>query len=126
MSGTLEASISSVTPLARAISQAWPSSEKPVTSVAACAPASDISRAAREQHRLQGRARHLLARLAELDARGDDARADRLGQDERVARARAAVGDDARGVNRPRHGVAEHDLLVVDAVAADERHAVLG
>ncbi len=46
MSGTLAESISSVTLLARAISHAWPSSAKPVTSVAACAPASDIARAA--------------------------------------------------------------------------------
>jgi hypothetical protein len=78
-----------------------------------------------EEHRVERGARHLLGSLAELDAGRDDAGAEGLRQDERVARARAAVGDDAARVNGARHGVAEHDLLVVYAVAADERHALL-
>ena len=46
MTGTSAARTSSVTPLASAISQPWPMSEKPVTSVAACASRSARASAA--------------------------------------------------------------------------------
>ncbi len=64
--------------------------------------------------------------LADLGGKGDDSRTERLGQDEDVAGAGLVVGDEPRGVDQAGDGEAELDLLVLDAVAAEQNRAGFG
>ena len=66
----------------------------------------------------------LLDELA-LNGRGDDARANRLGQQQRIAHARAAVGEHTVKRDKPAHGQAVLGLVVVDGVAARDGAAGL-
>ena len=59
----------------------------------------------------------LLDKLA-LNGRGDDARADRLGQQQNIAHACAAVGEHAVERDKAAHGQAVLGLVVVDGMAA--------
>lgn len=59
----------------------------------------------------------MLDKLA-LNGRGDDARADRLGQQQDVAHARAAIGKHTIERDKAAHGQAVLGLVVVDGVAA--------
>ena len=59
----------------------------------------------------------LLDELA-LNGRGDDARADRLGQQQNIAHVCAAVGEHAVEWHKTAHGQAVLGLVVVDGVAA--------
>ena len=47
----------------------------------------------------------------------------RLGEDQRIAGLRAAVGQHARGIDGAGHRVAELDLFVLHRVTAEQRHA---
>ena len=76
-------------------------------------------------HRPDGRRHRPLRRLRLLDRGRDDAGAERLREDERVARPGADVPPDAPGMDQPHDGVAELGLGVVDGVAADDAHARL-
>src|SRR5262249_54442602 len=67
---------------------------------------------------------HLSARFLELYARRNDARSDWLGQNKRVPGTRAGVSRDLIGGNQSGDSVAEHDLIVVHAVTADQRDSV--
>src|ERR1019366_4704804 len=60
-----------------------------------------------------------------LQCGSDDAGAEGLGEDQGVARPRAGVGQDARGVNDAGDGVAEFDLVIRHAVAAEDGAAGL-
>ena len=62
----------------------------------------------------------LLDELA-LNGRGDDARADRLGQQQDIASARAAVDEHAVERDKAAHGQAVPGLVVVDGMAARDR-----
>ena len=66
----------------------------------------------------------LLDELA-LNGRGDDARADRLGQQQSIARARAAVGEHTVKHDKAAHRQAVLGLVVVDGVAARDGAASL-
>ena len=66
----------------------------------------------------------LLDKLA-LNGRGDDARADRLGQQQNIAHVRAAVGEHAVERNKAAHRQAVLGLVVVDGVAARDGAAGL-
>ena len=69
-------------------------------------------------HRVKhGRGLVMLDKLA-LNGRGDDARADRLGQQQDVAHARAAIGKHTIERDKAAHGQAVLGLVVVDGVAA--------
>ena len=59
----------------------------------------------------------LLDKLA-LNGRGDDARADRLGQQQNIAHVRAAVGEHTVEWHKTAHGQAVLGLVIVDGVAA--------
>ena len=59
----------------------------------------------------------LLDELA-LNGRSDDARADRLGQQQNIAHVRAAVGEHAVKRDKAAHGQAVLGLVVVDGVTA--------
>ncbi len=72
------------------------------------------------EHGVLGGLRVFGAGDAAFDGGGDDAGAQRFGEDERVAGERAGVGEDARGVDRAGDGVAELDVFFVDGVAADQ------
>ena len=61
----------------------------------------------------------------ELDRRADDAGAERLGEDQRVARPRAGVREHARGIDGAGHRIAELDLLVLDGMAPEQRRPAL-
>ena len=77
-------------------------------------------------HRSCGGFRPARRRAADLRGEGHDARAQRLGQDQAIARPGAGVGDDPVGMDQSGDGEAGLDLVVVDAVAADDGHAGLG
>ena len=62
---------------------------------------------------------------AALERRRDDPRAERLGQDERIAGPRPYVAQDAVRMHQSGHRHAELDLLVDDGVTADDHHARL-
>ena len=66
----------------------------------------------------------LLDELA-LNGRGDDARADRLGQQQDIAHARAAVGKHTVERDKAAHGQAVLGLVVVDGVATRDGTASL-
>ena len=59
----------------------------------------------------------------ELDRRADEARAERLGEEQHVAGARAGVRDHARRIDGAGHGVAELDFAILHGVAAEQRDA---
>ena len=90
------------TPLAPAISDAWPSRPKPVMSVQAwTAPAGSAASASAAAgsaaHDLDGLVDDASSRTpVELDGGPDHAGAERLGQEQHVARPRAGVRQDAR------------------------------
>ena len=105
-------------PLASAISCRWPSSPKPVTSVAACTPTSTIASQARRFSvaidSMTSRARVLGLETA-LDRGGHDAGADRLGEEQHVARASApTLRTTLVGMHDAHHREPELGLLVVD------------
>ena len=66
----------------------------------------------------------LLDKLA-LNGRGDDARADGLGQQQNIAHARAAVGEHTVKRDKTAHGQAVLGLVVVDGVTARDGAAGL-
>ena len=109
-----------------AISQPWPQTPKPVTSVTACT-------ARPEGHeRLGGgpvqpsHARRSRLRLSpSVPAGQHDAGADRLGQHEHVAGPGARLRQDAVGVDEALHGEPEDRLLAADGVAAGHHAAGL-
>ena len=69
-------------------------------------------------HRVKHRTRLALLDELALNGRGDDARADRLGQQQNIAHVRAAVGEHAVEWHKTAHGQAVLGLVVVDGVAA--------
>ena len=105
IAGTAAASISAATPLAAASSCRWPSRPKPVTSVSACAPAARACSAARSLSVVMTSTAALHqrgVRQPALDRGRDGARAERLGEHERVAGAAAGVGEHVvRGAPMP-------------------------
>ena len=62
-------------------------------------------------------------RAAELDRGADDAGAERLGEDQSIARLRAGVGENAFRIDGAGDRVAELDLAILDRVAAEQRDA---
>ena len=60
-----------------------------------------------------------------LNGRGDDARADRLGQQQNIVHARAVVGEHTVECDKTAHGQAVLGLVVVDSVAARDGAAGL-
>ena len=72
-------------------------------------------------HRVEHRAGVILFDKLALNGRGDDARADRLGQQQDIARACAAVGEHTVEWHKAAHGQAVLGLVVVDGVAARDR-----
>src|ERR1039458_9314943 len=72
------------------------------------------------QHGLNGGGHVRLGRDAAFDGGGDNAGADLLGEDERVAGTRAGIRFDASGVDGAGDGVAEFNFVVGDAVAAED------
>ena len=128
MAGTDSACTSAATPLASASSCRWPSSPKPVTSVIPRTPA---ARAATDASRLSVVITSTAAASGgsstpRLTRGRDRARAERLGQHERVAGPAAGVGQHLVGSDDPGHGEAVLGLGVVDRMAADNRHPGLG
>jgi hypothetical protein len=83
------------------------------------------SRAIQREHGNNRRGHIRLLRDAALQGGSDHAGADAFGEDQRVAGARPGVGLDAQGVNGPGHGVAEFDLVIRHAVAAEDGAAGL-
>ena len=69
-------------------------------------------------HRVEHRTSLVLLDELALNGRGDDARANRLGQQQRIAHARAAVGEHAIEWHKTAHGQAVLGLVVVDGVTA--------
>ena len=63
--------------------------------------------------------------VAAFDGGGDDAGADRFGEDEAIARLRGAVGEDLLRMNRAGDGVTELHLVIANAVPADDGAAGL-
>ena len=132
ISGTAPASISSEQPLAAAISDAWPISPNPVTSVQAWtappAKRSSTPAAARFSVVIDRTAASMAAcgRAAELQRGRDDAGANRLGQEQRVAGHGPRIRQHARRMDLAGHRVAELDLRVLDRVSAEQRDAGLG
>ena len=61
-----------------------------------------------------------------LRGEGDDAGAQRLGQHEPVAGLRGRIGGNPPGIDQAGDGEARLDLVLLDAMAADDRHAGLG
>ncbi len=120
-------SISSVTVLlASAISRAWPSSPKPVTSVTHGPPDRAIaSAAARFSVSIDsiGLLDVRWRRDAALQRRRDHAGPDFLGQHQHVAGLRAAIGLDRSRMDRTGNRVAELDLGIVHAVPAQDHAA---
>ena len=103
IAGTAAASTSAATPLASASSCRWPSSPNPVTSVIPCTPAAERRRGAvavQRGHHVDRLGQRRVARPA-LHGGRHRARAQRLGQHQRVAGPAAGVGDAPRRV-RPR------------------------
>ena len=89
--------MTSVTPLPLAISSAWPSMPKPVTSEQACTRmfAHDLDAAALSVViDLTASSTLSARRLAAFERGGDDAGAERLGQNQRVADLHADVAED--------------------------------
>lgn len=76
-------------------------------------------------HRAEHRAGAILFDELALNGRGDDARADRLGQQQDIAHARAAVGEHAVERDEAAHGQAVLGLVVVDGVTARDGAAGL-
>jgi len=72
------------------------------------------------QHGLSGGGHMRFGCDAALEGGRDDASADLLGEDERVAGTRAGIGFDASGVDGTGDGVAEFDFVVGDTVAAED------
>ena len=62
-------------------------------------------------------------RAAELDRGADDARAERLGENQAIAWLRAGVGENAFRIDRAGHRVAEFDLAILHRVSAKQRDA---
>ena len=60
-------------------------------------------------------------RALELDRGPDDAGAERLGEEQDVARLRAGIGEDSSGINRTGDRVAELDFPILDRVPSEER-----
>ena len=69
-------------------------------------------------HRIKHPAGLVLLDELALNGRGDDARANRLGQQQRIAHARAAVGEHTVEWHKAAHGQTVLGLVVVDGVAA--------
>ena len=69
-------------------------------------------------HRVKHRASLVLLDKLALNGRGDDARADRLGQQQNIAHACAAVGEHAVERDKAAHRQAVLGLVVVDGVTA--------
>ena len=127
-SGSRATSIAIDTPLALAISVAWPIRPKPVMSVAPwTAPANrsqDVGgRLVQHRHRRDGERDELPPARPFLDRGPDDAGAEPLGEDQPIAGARAGVGPDAIGIDRAGHGIAELHLGIAYRVAAEQRDA---
>ena len=127
-SGRRDASSTTVTPLARAISLAWPIRPKPVMSVRAVHGAGEraqhvAARLVQRRHRRDGVSDQRIRRALVLDRGADDAGAEPFGEDQAIAGARAGVGPDAIGVDRAGDRVAELHLGVAHRVAAEQRHA---
>ena len=128
MMGTAAASISSDTPLATAISVAWPIRPNPVMSVQACTGnGCRASAAALLSMRIDATARATTssATRPNLMAVPMIAGADGLGEQQHVTGLGAGVGPHARRVDRTGHGIAELDFAVAHGVAAEQRHARL-
>ena len=128
-SGSAASSISRVRWLSRAIAAAWPIRPNPVTSVAAVTPEAQRrprGLAVERGHRARRRGDRLLGRLAGLERRRDHAGAERLGEHERLARAAGpAFVSMRRGVDEAGDRVAELDLGIAHAVAAEQHAAGL-
>ena len=69
-------------------------------------------------HRIKHRTSLVLLDELALNGRGDDARADRLGQQQDITHVRAAVGEHAVERDKTAHGQAVLGLVVVDGVTA--------
>ena len=80
-------------------------------------------RAVQRAHRSHGFVGERRRRAIEFDGRSDDAGAERLGEEQNVAGARAAVGENPRGIDRSGDGVPEFDFLILHGVAAKQRDA---
>ena len=76
-------------------------------------------------HRVEHRTSLVLLDKLALNGRGDDARADRLGQQQDIAHARTAIGEHAIERDKAAHGQAVLGLVVVDGVAARDGAAGL-
>ena len=76
-------------------------------------------------HRVKHRRGLVLLDELALNGRSDDARADRLGQQQCIAHARAAVGKQAIERDKTAHGQAVLGLIVIDGVAARDGAAGL-
>ena len=76
-------------------------------------------------HRVKHRCGLILLGELALNGRSDDARADRLGQQQSIAHARAAVGEHAIERDKTAHGQAVLGLIVIDGVAARDGAAGL-
>ncbi len=74
----------------------------------------------------RGRFRSAGWRAADLGGERHDARPQRLGENEAIARPSPGVGHDPLGMHQSGDGEAGLDLPIVDAVSADNGHARLG
>ena len=119
------------TPPAAVMPSAWPTRPKPVTSVIACtrgsiAVAVCAGAAVEARQHLERRPRAGLVDGALAQPVDDQARAERLGEHERVAGARADVARDARRIDDAGDRQAVEELLAAHGVPAGDDGAGLG
>ena len=130
-SGNAASSISASIPAARVISTRWPDeAEAGDVGAGGCAvgDAGSAPRRARRRCIDASAASIQRPRAAEPRVRGEQrAGAQRLGQDQRLARLQAVLAQDARKalVDQPVHGEAQRELAALAGVAADQRAAGL-